>query len=76
MPGALAIAARLKAEHKENDPLSPREREVATLVMKAWTNRQIAEKLVLSERTIESHVRSILAKLNYTNRTELIAHPK
>jgi tetratricopeptide (TPR) repeat protein len=38
MPGALAIAVKLKAQLTANDPLSPREREVATLMMKACTN--------------------------------------
>ena len=51
--------------------LSPRETEIASLVARAMTNRQIAEQLVLSERTVETHVRSILAKLGYTTRTEI-----
>ncbi|ONF61948.1 LuxR family transcriptional regulator [Amycolatopsis keratiniphila subsp. keratiniphila] len=37
------------------------------------SNRRIAEKPVLSERTVESHVRSILAKLGLANRTEVVA---
>jgi DNA-binding CsgD family transcriptional regulator len=77
MPGPLARAERLLADlaaaRRETDPLTPREHEVAELVAQAMSNREIAARLVLSERTIESHVRSILAKLGYTNRTELIA---
>ena len=44
---------------------------MAALVARAMTNRQIAEQLVLSERTVETHVRSILAKLGFSTRTEI-----
>jgi DNA-binding NarL/FixJ family response regulator len=48
--------------------LSPRESEVAA---QARSNRRIAAELVLSERTVETHVRSILSKLGYTSQTEI-----
>ena len=51
--------------------LSARELEVAHLVAQAMTNQQIADRLVLSVRTIESHVRSALARLGLASRTEL-----
>ena len=77
MPGPLARADRLDAElaaaRRHADPLTTREREVAALVVQALSNREIAESLVLSERTVESHVRSILTKLGVANRAELIA---
>ena len=77
-PGTLARAQRLltdlDARRRAEDPLTAREREVAGLVAKALSNRQIAERLVLSERTVESHVRAVLTKLNLTNRTELTAY--
>jgi DNA-binding CsgD family transcriptional regulator len=66
MPGVLH-AARARAE----DPLTARERQVAGLVAQALSNREVARTLVLSERTVESHVRSILAKTGLTSRTEL-----
>ncbi|MFI6323410.1 LuxR C-terminal-related transcriptional regulator [Nonomuraea sp. NPDC050556] len=63
-------------ERAENThPLTAREREVADLVLQALSNRQIADRLVLSERTVETHVRHILTKLGLSNRTELIARP-
>ena len=78
LPGPLSRAHRLRADldarRRADDPLTPREREVALLVAKALTNRKIAERLVLSERTVESHVRNILNKLGLANRTELTAH--
>jgi DNA-binding CsgD family transcriptional regulator len=75
LPGPLAEAdallARIDAAAQADNPLSRRESEVAGLIARAMSNRQIAEQLVLSERTVESHVRSILAKLGYSTRTEI-----
>ena len=53
--------------------LTRREREVAKLVARGLTNRQIAEELVLSGRTVENHVRNILKKLKLSSRTEVAA---
>ena len=75
LPGPLtaadALLTRIDSAARAASPLSPRETEVASLIARAMTNRQIAEQLVLSERTVETHVRSILAKLGYTTRTEI-----
>jgi DNA-binding CsgD family transcriptional regulator len=77
MPGPANRAERLAHELEQaiqaGDPLTRREREIAELVSAGLTNRAIADQLVLSERTIEGHVRSTLAKLQLTNRTELAA---
>ena len=51
----------------------PREAEVAVLVARGLTNRQIAAQLVLSVRTIEVHLDHILTKLGYHTRTQLAA---
>jgi DNA-binding CsgD family transcriptional regulator/tetratricopeptide (TPR) repeat protein len=75
LPGPLATADALIAEidtaARAASPLSPRESEIATLISSAMSNRQIAQQLVLSERTVEAHVRSILAKLGFSRRTEI-----
>lgn len=78
MVGLLADAdellATLSARARAADPLTTREREVADLVAQAMSNRTIAEKLVVSERTVESHVSRILAKTGLHTRTELTRH--
>jgi DNA-binding NarL/FixJ family response regulator len=77
MPGPASRAEHLVHDLDQairtGDPLTPREREIADLVSAGITNRAIATQLVLSERTVEGHVRYILAKLQLTNRTELAA---
>jgi DNA-binding CsgD family transcriptional regulator len=53
--------------------LTARERHVASIVAEGLTNRDIAERLVLSERTIEAHVANIFNKLNVSSRTQVAA---
>jgi non-specific serine/threonine protein kinase len=55
------------------DSLTAREREVVTLVARGLTNRQIAETLIVSERTAEWHVANTLGKLGLSTRAQLAA---
>jgi DNA-binding NarL/FixJ family response regulator len=57
----------------ESEPLrlTRRELEVAELVGQGLTNREIARRLVLSERTAQNHVQHILTKLGLANRSQV-----
>ncbi|MGI9861647.1 response regulator transcription factor [Moorella naiadis] len=65
------ILPQLKATEK-SDPLSPREKEVLTLVAQGLSNREIAGRLFLSENTVKNHLRSILEKLQTKNRQQAV----
>ncbi len=56
-----------------NIRLTPREHEVAALVADGLTNREIAERLVISERTAEGHVEQIRNKLGFRSRSQIAA---
>ena len=71
------IARRLMQEIKQpqklpptTEPLTPREVEVLGYLAQGMTNRQIADKLSVSVRTVSTHVRNILDKLHLANRTQ------
>lgn len=64
---------RLVVPTGEPPALTRREREVADLVARGLTNRQIAETLVISQRTAEGHVERVLAKLGFGSRTQIAA---
>jgi NarL family two-component system response regulator LiaR len=52
------------------EPLTGREMEVLKLVAQGLSNQEIADKLVISERTVGAHISTILAKLHLANRTQ------
>jgi non-specific serine/threonine protein kinase len=54
-------------------PLTAREQEVAKLVARGLANRAIAAELVISEGTVEVHVKRILSKLGFDSRTKIVA---
>jgi len=65
------VAAEI-AEHATDDALTPREIDVLRLVAGGNANKEIASKLSLSEETVKSHVRNILAKLGAKDRTHAV----
>jgi DNA-binding NarL/FixJ family response regulator len=76
-PGAMTplIAEFLHTARQDlpvrEDPLTPREQEVVKLVAEGHTNKQIAQTLVISEKTVERHRANILEKLGMRDRVEL-----
>ena len=54
-----------------DEQLTPRELEVVKLIAEAYTNRQIAETLKVSEKTVESHRGNVLSKLGMRDRVEV-----
>ncbi len=75
-PGAVTALIRdhlerARAGDVAPDPLSPRETEIVKLVAEGHTSREIAETLVISEKTVERHRANILDKLGMRDRVEL-----
>jgi non-specific serine/threonine protein kinase len=69
-----AVAAGLEAAPAPTAvaaPLSRREQEVAVLIAEGHTNREIAERLVITEWTVDTHVRHILTKLGLRSRAQV-----
>jgi DNA-binding NarL/FixJ family response regulator len=62
------VAAEI-AEHATDDALTPRETDVLRLIARGNANKEIAAQLSLTEETVKSHVRNILAKLGANDRT-------
>jgi DNA-binding NarL/FixJ family response regulator len=76
-PGAVKALIRDHLERGKDgeavpeDPLSPRESEIVKLIAEGYTSREIAETLVISEKTVERHRANILEKLGMRDRVQL-----
>jgi two-component system response regulator NreC len=69
--------------HRLNDPnetgqptLTPREKEILRLLAEGYSNKEIADKLVVSPSTIHSHRTNLMQKLNLSSRYELIQYAR
>jgi DNA-binding CsgD family transcriptional regulator len=60
-----------RAEKEQWSGLTAREREIAALVTRGRSNREIAAELVVSERTVETHIGNILGKLSFNSRSQI-----
>jgi DNA-binding CsgD family transcriptional regulator len=72
-PTPLGSPANKRPSAQESPLLTRREKEIAALVARGLTSRQIASKLVLSERTVDNHVANILKKLSLHSREQIAA---
>jgi DNA-binding CsgD family transcriptional regulator len=68
---ARALAARYRLDR--DSPLSGREEQIAGMVAEGLSNRQIATRLHLSDRTVENHVANVLGKLGFDSRAKIAA---
>ena len=64
----LAAAGHASSRTRRSDGLTAREREVIALVARGLNNREIAARLVLSEKTVRNHVERAYAKIGVSNR--------
>jgi DNA-binding NarL/FixJ family response regulator len=66
-----SFAGGVAESDEELDRLTPREREVMRLIARGYTYREVAKELVLSVKTVETHVSAVLRKLQLSDRHEL-----
>lgn len=63
-------------ESEGEDPLSPREKEIFKLLAEGYSNKEIADKLVISPSTVHSHRGNLMEKLGLQNRRDLIQYAR
>jgi len=65
-----AAQAHRATEEMPEEKLTPKEREVIELLTKGWTNKEIGNKLRITENTVKNHLKNILDKLHLENRVQ------
>lgn len=63
-----------KGEEDSINLLSPREREILSYVAMGYSNKEIADRLIISVKTVENHKAKIMEKLKFTSRPELVKY--
>lgn len=71
-PGSeMASSGSSSGKQRERSPLSAREREIVALVAQGYKNKEMAEKMFISEQTVKNHLHNIFDKLGVSDRLEL-----
>ena len=70
-PPAMAPPPQATTRDRERSPLSQREREIVALVAQGFKNKEMAEKMFISEQTVKNHLHNIFDKLGVSDRLEL-----
>ncbi len=81
-PGAVQLLSQLAQESTHRlpkgqnpaTPLTPRELEITTLIARGLNNREIADHLLISEATVKTHINNIFAKLELSDRAQLVSY--
>jgi DNA-binding NarL/FixJ family response regulator len=67
----LPVGPKMRDRETKISPLSPREREIVGLVTQGFKNKELAERLTISEQTVKNHMHNIFDKLGVSDRLEL-----
>jgi len=70
-PPAPSMPSAPPTRERERSPLSQREREIVALVAQGFKNKEMAEKMFISEQTVKNHLHNIFDKLGVSDRLEL-----
>jgi len=70
-PSMHALPSAPATRERERSPLSQREREIVALVAQGFKNKEMAEKMFISEQTVKNHLHNIFDKLGVSDRLEL-----
>ncbi|HEY8312884.1 MAG TPA: response regulator transcription factor [Candidatus Baltobacteraceae bacterium] len=75
-PRLSGAVLRQRAQRRDRDisELSPREIEVVRLIAQGLSNKEISQRLLLSDKTVKNHISSIFSKLHMTARTQVAIH--